>query len=125
MKWGEYASEVQLILRRSTPETNKASGPSGTRLVHGSRQSGLPSSIGDQSVSNNLYEDAKYSPTIPVQEFDDVQDGLERNRDIRKSLTFSGLHGNISENTSEVKLLLGLSLVNINKTWIFKYLFLT
>ncbi|XP_033207217.1 ras association domain-containing protein 8 [Belonocnema kinseyi] len=102
MKWGEYASEVQLILRRSTPETSKAPGPSGTRLVHGSRQSGLPSSsIGNQSVSNTLNEDAKYSPTIPVQEFDDVQDGLERNRDIRKSLTFSGLHGNTSETTSE------------------------
>lgn len=100
MKWGEYASEVQLILKRSTPETNKAPGPSGARLVHGNRPSGLPSSLGDHSI--NSYEDAKCSPTNPVQEFDDVQDGLERNRDIRKSLTFSGLHGNTSENTSEV-----------------------
>ncbi|XP_051161149.1 ras association domain-containing protein 8 [Leptopilina boulardi] len=102
MKWGEYASEVQLILKRSTPESNKTPGPSGTRLVHGSRPSGLPSSLGDQSL--NPYEDAKCSPTNPIQEFDDVQDGLERNRDIRKSLTFSGLHGNTSENTSEVQM---------------------
>ena len=109
MKWGEYASEVQLILKRSTPETNKVPGPSTTRLVHGSRPCGLPSSTADQLISKNLYEDAKHIPNISAHDFDDVQDGLERNRDIRKSLTFSGLHGSTSENASEVKSLLCLN----------------
>lgn len=98
MKWGEYSSEVQLILRRSTPENNKASSSLGTRLNHGTRSNGVMSSA---SEHNSAQDDAK-NTTTPNSEFDDLQGCLDRNRDIRKSLTFGGLHGHVMENNTEV-----------------------
>lgn len=99
MKWGEYSSEVQLILKRSTPENNKASSSLGSRLNHGIRSNGLMSS--EHITSNSGQDDAKNTPTSNS-EFDDLQGCLDRNRDIRKSLTFGGLHGHVMENNTEV-----------------------
>ncbi|XP_015585419.1 ras association domain-containing protein 8 [Cephus cinctus] len=101
MKWGEYSSEVQLILRRSTPEGNKIQ--SG-RMMHGIRTNGLPTSLAEHSTSSTAQDDLKGSPTIPMSEYDELQGGIERNRDIRKSLTFSGLHGTVTDNNSEVQM---------------------
>ena len=97
MKWGEYASEVQLILRKSTPEGNKNTASANPRSVHTNRTNGMQNPLSEHSVNSSF----QGSPTIG-NDFDDVQSGLERNRDIRKSLTFSGLHGNMSEISSEV-----------------------
>jgi Ras association domain-containing protein 7/8 len=101
MKWGEYASEVQLILRKSTPEGNKNTALANPRSVHTNRVNKIQNSLAEHSLNNSLHENIKASPTIGT-DSDDVQSGLERNRDIRKSLTFSGLHGNISEVSPEV-----------------------
>lgn len=101
MKWGEYASEVQLILRRSTPENNKTNAlPS---RAHTSRTNGLPVSLSEQGTgNNNTQDDNKNMSGSQSSEFDEVQGGLERNRDTRKSLTFSGFHGGITEGGTEV-----------------------
>ncbi|XP_011499711.1 PREDICTED: ras association domain-containing protein 8 [Ceratosolen solmsi marchali] len=103
MKWGEYASEVQLILRKSTPEANKNTALANPRSVHTNRINKIQNSLPEHSLNNSLHENIKGSPTIGA-DSDDVQSGLERNRDIRKSLTFSGLHGNISEISPEVQM---------------------
>ncbi|OAD55318.1 Ras association domain-containing protein 8 [Eufriesea mexicana] len=99
MKWGEYSSEVQLILRRSTPENNKASSSLGTRINHGTRSNGMMSSTSDHITTNSGQDDAKNITSNS--EFDDLQGCLDRNRDIRKSLTFGGLHGSVMENNTE------------------------
>ena len=101
MKWGEYASEVQLILRKSSPDGNKNAASANSRSVHTNRANGMQNPLAEHSLNNSLHENVKDSPTVGT-EFDDVQSGLERNRDIRKSLTFSGLHGNMSEMGPEV-----------------------
>lgn len=107
MKWGEYASEVQLILRRSTSENNKSNAlPS--RVAHTSRTNGLPVSLSEQGTggNNNAQDDNKNMSGSQSSEFDEVQGGLERNRDTRKSLTFSGFHGSITEGGTEVSSIL-------------------
>ncbi|XP_020280431.1 ras association domain-containing protein 8 isoform X2 [Pseudomyrmex gracilis] len=103
MKWGEYASEVQLILRRSTPENNKTNAlPS---RAHTSRTNGLPVSLSEQGTgNNNTQDDNKNMSGSQSSEFDEVQGGLERNRDTRKSLTFSGFHGGITEGGTEIQM---------------------
>lgn len=100
MKWGEYASEVQLILRKSNPDGNKNTSPN-PRFTQTNRVNGMQNPLAEHSLNNSFLENVKGSPTM-VSEFDDGQGGLERNRDIRKSLTFSGLHGNMSEISPEV-----------------------
>lgn len=102
MKWGEYASEVQLILRKSVPEGNKNAALANPRSVHTNRANGMQNPLAEHSLNNSFLENIKGSPTIGG-DFDDGQSGLERNRDIRKSLTFSGLHGNISDISPEVR----------------------
>lgn len=54
-------------------------------------------------ATNNIQEDSKTAPTILNSDFDDLQGGLERNRDTRKSLTFGGFQGNLTENNADVK----------------------
>lgn len=103
VKWGEYSSEVQLILRRSTPENNKASSSLGTRLNHGTRSNGIMSPTTEHITSNNGQDDTK-NTVIANSEFDDLQGCLDRNRDIRKSLTFGGLHGHVMENNTEIQM---------------------
>lgn len=100
MKWGEYSSEVQLILRKS--ENNKTNAlPS--RLTYVPRANGLPVSLSEHGTSSTgIQEDTKNISISQSSDFDDMQGGLERNRDTRKSLTFSGFHGGITEGNSEV-----------------------
>lgn len=106
MKWGEYSSEVQLILRRSTSENNKTSAlPS--RLTYASRTNGLPISLSEHGTgTTTVQDDTKNISTTQSSDFDDMQGGLERNRDTRKSLTFSGFHGDITEGNTEVNIYL-------------------
>ncbi|XP_012225428.1 ras association domain-containing protein 8 [Linepithema humile] len=101
MKWGEYSSEVQLILRRS--ENNKTCAlPS--RLTHTSRVNALPVSIEHSTGTTTLQDDIKNISYTQSSDFDDMPGGLERNRDTRKSLTFSGLHGGITEGSTEIQM---------------------
>lgn len=103
MKWGEYSSEVQLILRRSTPENNKTNALPRT---YAARINGLPISLPEHGTSTaGTQDDSKNVPTTQSSDFDDAPGGLERNRDTRKSLTFSGFHGGITEGSTEVSLL--------------------
>ncbi|XP_070156991.1 ras association domain-containing protein 8 isoform X2 [Polyergus mexicanus] len=104
MKWGEYSSEVQLILRRSTSENNKTSAlPS--RLTYASRANGLPISLPEHGTgTTTMQDDTKNILTTQSSDFDDMQGGLERNRDTRKSLTFSGFHGDITEGNTEIQM---------------------
>lgn len=102
MKWGEYSSEVQLILRRSTAENNKASSSLGTRLTHSARSNGIISSASENVTTSNSGQGDAKNTTTSSSEFDDLQGCLDRNRDIRMSLTFGGLHGNVIENNTEV-----------------------
>ncbi|XP_078034456.1 ras association domain-containing protein 8 [Augochlora pura] len=105
MKWGEYSSEVQLILRRSTPDSNKAPSSLGTRLNHGPRANGVVSSTSEHSaIPTSGQDDTKNTAATPNSEFDDFQGCLDRNRDTRKSLTFGGLHGNMMENNAEIQM---------------------
>ncbi|XP_014211277.1 ras association domain-containing protein 8 [Copidosoma floridanum] len=103
MKWGEYASEVQLILRKSTPEGNKNTASANPRPVHTNRANGIQNPLAEHSLNNSFYDSVKGSPTIGS-DFDDIQSSLERNHDIRKSLTFSGLHGNMSDISPEIQM---------------------
>ena len=102
MKWGEYSSEVQLILRRSTSENKTNALPS--RLTYSSRANGLPISLPDGTGTASIQDESKNVSTMQSSDFDDTQGGLERNRDTRKSLTFSGFHGSITEGSTEVSL---------------------
>jgi Ras association domain-containing protein 7/8 len=103
MKWGEYSSEVQLILRRSTSENNnKTTALSNTRLTYASRTNGLPGS--EHGTGTDVQDGIKNIPATQNMDFDDTQGGLERNKDTRKSLTFSGFHGTITEGSTEVNL---------------------
>lgn len=105
MKWGEYSSEVQLILRRSTAESNKVQGSMGSRLLHGSRSNGVAGSVLEHNATaNSGQDDTKATSTVSSSEFDDLQGCLDRNRDTRKSLTFGGLHGNVAENSPEIQM---------------------
>lgn len=70
MKWGEYSNDVQFILQRSQLDDSKG-GNSQTKQKQG--------------VTDNLHN---FSPTSSYQEFNTKSP--ERNKDIRKSLTFSG-----------------------------------
>ena len=105
MKWGEYSSEVQLILRRSTPEGNKVPSSLGSRLNHGPRSNGIVSSGLDHATTvSSGQDDTKSTTTAQSSEFDDLQGCLDRNRDTRKSLTFGGLHGNVMENNTDIQM---------------------
>lgn len=105
MKWGEYSSEVQLILRRSTAENKTNALPS--RLTYTSRANGLPISLPEHGTGTpGIQDESKNVSTTQSSDFDDTQGGLERNRDTRKSLTFSGFHGGITEGSTEVSLFL-------------------
>ncbi|XP_043257392.1 ras association domain-containing protein 8-like isoform X1 [Colletes gigas] len=105
VKWGEYSSEVQLILRRSSPENNKTPSSLGTRSTHGSRSNGLVSSASEHATMlNSGQDDTKSATTVSNSEFDDLQGCLDRNRHIRQSLTFGGLHGNVMENNTEIQM---------------------
>lgn len=96
MKWGEYASDVQLILRRSNSD-GKQIQP--TRTFGNSRNNGMPGSTFD-SLTNNRTHDNSQNGSNTTSESHDSPEVLKRNRDIRKSLTFSGLHGTISDNSN-------------------------
>ncbi|XP_011142306.1 ras association domain-containing protein 8 [Harpegnathos saltator] len=101
MKWGEYSSEVQLILRKSENKSNAL--PS--RLTYVPRANGLPVSLSEHGTSSTgIQNDTKNMPISQSSDFDDTQGGLERNRDTRKSLTFSGFHGAITEGNSEIQM---------------------
>lgn len=100
MKWGEYSSEVQLILKKSENNKSSALPP---RLTYVPRANGLPVSLSEHGTSSTgTQDDTKNISISQSSDFDDMQGGLERNRDTRKSLTFSGFHGGITEGSSEV-----------------------
>ncbi|XP_043500394.1 ras association domain-containing protein 8 isoform X1 [Polistes fuscatus] len=104
LKWGEYSSEVQLILRRST-DNNKNPGSSASRITHGTRINGTSNMSSEVGAMNNVQEDSKSTPTILNSDFDELQQGgLDRNRDTRKSLTFGGFQGNLTENNADVQM---------------------
>ncbi|KAG7210400.1 hypothetical protein KM043_011932 [Ampulex compressa] len=103
MKWGEYSSEVQLILRRSTPEGNKPQSSLGSRLPHASRANGVATSLPEHNT-NNTQDDTKTTSTVSSFDFDELQGCLDRNRDTRKSLTFAGLHGSVTENNTDIQM---------------------
>ncbi|XP_076240417.1 ras association domain-containing protein 8 isoform X2 [Calliopsis andreniformis] len=105
MKWGEYSAEVQLILRRSTPENSKTLNSLGSRLTHGPRSNGIINSASEHiTTTNSGQDDTRGITAASNSEFDDVQGCLDRNRDTRKSLTFGGLHGNIMESNAEIQM---------------------
>lgn len=106
MKWGEYSSEVQLILRRSSTLENNKTSALPSRLTHTPRVNGLPVSIEHSTGTTTLQDDIKNISYTQSSDFDDIPGGLERNRDTRKSLTFSGLHGGITEGSTEASLYL-------------------
>ncbi|KAK2584835.1 hypothetical protein KPH14_007147 [Odynerus spinipes] len=103
LKWGEYSSEVQLILRRST-DNNKSPGSSASRVTHGTRINGTSSMSSEFGAMNNIPEDSKTSTTILNTDFDDSQGGLERNRDTRKSSTFCGFQGTLTESNMDIQM---------------------
>ena len=58
----------------------------------------------DGTGTASIQDESKNVSTMQSSDFDDTQGGLERNRDTRKSLTFSGFHGSITEGSTEVSL---------------------
>ncbi|XP_046420877.1 ras association domain-containing protein 8 [Neodiprion pinetum] len=112
LKWGEYSSEVQLILRRSS-DGNKPQGTLGARCTQRSHLNGLPSSHPEgtyfkegklSGAAIQEWQDFTRNPTVSNSPEVDEPKGLERNRDIRTSLTFGGLCSAVPENTSEVQM---------------------
>lgn len=103
MKWGEYSSEVQLILRRSA-DNNKSSGSSVSRTTHGTRLNGTSNTSSEVGTANNVSEEAKTISAISNTDFDDSQNVLERNRDTRKSSTFCGFQGNLTESNTDIQM---------------------
>ncbi|XP_057326382.1 uncharacterized protein DDB_G0287625 isoform X2 [Microplitis mediator] len=129
MKWGEYAPDVQLILRRSNSESNKTQQSGLNRTAHNTRANGVLNSAVDQFVNNRSHDSSNNNNINnnnsnsnnsknnnnnsnnsnnnnnghSTSESHESPEVLKRNRDIRKSLTFSGLHGTASDN-SEVQL---------------------
>ncbi|XP_066580938.1 ras association domain-containing protein 8 [Prorops nasuta] len=104
MKWGEYSSEVQLILRRSSSDNNKSANVVSNRLSYGTKINGIPGLLSEHTTVNNSTQEHTESKNVSSAfntYFDDMQLGFERNRTMRKSLTYSGFHGVISENNSE------------------------
>ncbi|XP_014226989.1 ras association domain-containing protein 8 isoform X2 [Trichogramma pretiosum] len=104
MKWGEYAPEVQLVLRKSTPDGNKSNVPTNSRGMHANRPNGMQNPLADHCLSTNFHDNVKGSPTIGSDYDEGQSSGLERNRDIRKSLTFSGHHGNLNDCSPEIQM---------------------
>ncbi|XP_034949288.1 ras association domain-containing protein 8-like [Chelonus insularis] len=104
MKWGEYASDVQLILRRSNSDGNKPQqGPLNARSAYGIRPNGVQGPALDPLI-NNRSQEGTHNNGNSAAESHESPEVLKRNRDIRKSLTFSGLHGTTSDNNSEVQM---------------------
>ncbi|XP_012264910.1 ras association domain-containing protein 8 [Athalia rosae] len=113
LKWGEYSSEVQLILRRSSPEGNKTQGPLGGRSTQRSQVNGLPSPQPDSthskegkhtSSASQEWQDSTRNPMISISPDIDDSRSMERSHDIRTSLTFGGLSSNIPDSASEVQM---------------------
>lgn len=97
MKWGEYSSEVQLILQRSASDSNKTPGSSGLRASHSSRRN---NSLPAQSEKNS--DDLRSGSAVSNSEQENSHGGLERNRDSRKSLTYGSIHGTVMDTNSDV-----------------------
>lgn len=102
IKWGEYASEVQFILRRSSPPGNKTQNSPEVETTHGTRLSGMSANSTQSSTASHMHDDTK--STVPIVNVDVGQGIQERNSDVRKSLTFNGLHSNNADNNVKVKL---------------------
>ncbi|XP_063975671.1 ras association domain-containing protein 8 isoform X1 [Diachasmimorpha longicaudata] len=105
MKWGEYSSDVQLILRRSSTDGTKNQNQSSvnSRSPHGTRANGMQGNQFDPLVINRGHDNGRNSTTNSTSDCNESPEVLKRNRDIRKSLTFSGLHGTSSEGNTEVQ----------------------
>lgn len=109
MKYGEYAPDVQLILRKSNSDVNKNQ----PNVLNRTRANGALNSAADQFVNNRSHDSGSNSNNNnnnsnnghSTSESNESPEVLKRNRDIRKSLTFSGLHGTVSDH-SEVHFLL-------------------
>lgn len=87
MKWGEYSNDVQFILQRSQLDDSK----------------GNNSQTKKPNLTDNLHN---FSPTSSYQDF---MKSPERNKDIRKSLTFSGgNHPQSSEKADNVGIVKGV-----------------
>nr|XP_012139764.1 PREDICTED: rootletin isoform X2 [Megachile rotundata] len=68
------------------------------------RSNGIINSVSENVTTSNSGQDDTKNTTTSSSEFDDLQGCLDRNRDIRKSLTFGGLHGNVIENNTEIQM---------------------
>ncbi|XP_074101845.1 ras association domain-containing protein 8 isoform X4 [Cotesia typhae] len=108
MKYGEYAPDVQLILRKSNSDVNKNQ----PNVLNKTRANGALNSAADQFVNNRSHDSGSNSNNNnnnnsnnghSTSESNESPEVLKRNRDIRKSLTFSGLHGTVSDH-SEVQM---------------------
>lgn len=82
-KWGEYANDVQFILRRSHSDKKK------NALHSGNKTSASSAATNPSATNKRQHELRSFSPTSPQSEQATNQNKLE----IKKSLTFSGSHG--------------------------------
>ncbi|XP_011309386.1 ras association domain-containing protein 8 isoform X2 [Fopius arisanus] len=105
MKWGEYSADVQLILRRSSADGTKNQNQSSTnsRSSYGTRSNGTQGNSLDPLVISRSHDNGRNNTTNSTSECNDSPEVLKRNRDIRKSLTFSGIHGTSPEGNIENK----------------------
>ncbi|KAJ8688482.1 hypothetical protein QAD02_024277 [Eretmocerus hayati] len=103
MKWGEYASEVQLILQKSVSEGNRAVPPTNSRQLHTNRINGVQNPLAEHALNSNSHENFKGGPIVST-DVEDAQGGLDRNRDIRKSLTYGGFHANTVDMSPDVQM---------------------
>ncbi|XP_074101842.1 ras association domain-containing protein 8 isoform X1 [Cotesia typhae] len=109
MKYGEYAPDVQLILRKSNSDVNKNQ----PNVLNKTRANGALNSAADQFVNNRSHDSGSNSNNNnnnnsnnghSTSESNESPEVLKRNRDIRKSLTFSGLHGTVSDHSEQVQM---------------------
>ncbi|GLG93252.1 Ras association domain-containing protein 8 [Gryllus bimaculatus] len=80
-KWGEYSNDVQFILQRSSIDSSKVINQQAKTKVPDSLPGFMPSTSSPISALNDSFDSRPSLGPIP-----------DRNKDIRKSLTFSGSH---------------------------------
>ncbi|KAK0174897.1 hypothetical protein PV327_010612 [Microctonus hyperodae] len=120
MKWGEYAADVQLILRRSSADCGiknvqgQQLGARASRL-NGIQSIGTSVTLPTTTVTSTMFNQQHINNNQSYDNIGQIHNGnnsimdnhespevLKRNRDIRKSLTFSGIHGTPVDNNQEV-----------------------
>lgn len=123
MKWGEYAPDVQLILRRSSADSGNKNVQGQQLCARASRLNGIQSigttvaSLPTTTATTTMFNQQHINYNRSYDYIGQIHDGnnsitdshespevLKRNRDIRKSLTFSGIHGTPVDNNPEVNI---------------------